>query len=221
MAHAVERDRDARRDDGLVLSRLSYDILGTVPIAEVDVEVSVLRAGRTIELVEAVLGHAGRPAVRLRAWLQAARDTATVAGTTHEPIPGAEACEPWDPTTVWQGGFIRTIEVRRMLVAPGRAAYWVRTPVALVAGEEVSPLSRMAGLLDVANGMSVRVAPEDVLFPNIDLTAHVFEQPRGEWVGFDSRVSFGGGGLGLTTVVVHDERGPVGTSSQSLTVRPR
>lgn len=221
MAHAVERDRDARRDDGLVLSRLSYDILGTVPIAEVDVEVSVLRAGRTIELVEAVLGHAGRPAVRLRAWLQAARDTATVAGTTHEPIPGAEACEPWDPTTVWQGGFIGTIEVRRMLVAPGRASYWVRTPVALVAGEEVSPLSRMAGLLDVANGMSVRVAPEDVLFPNIDLTAHVFEQPRGEWVGFDSRVSFGGGGLGLTTVVVHDERGPVGTSSQSLTVRPR
>jgi len=70
MAHAVERDRDGRRDDGLVLSRMSYDILGTVPIAEVDVAVAMLRAGRTIELVEAVLGHAGRPAVRLRAWLQ-------------------------------------------------------------------------------------------------------------------------------------------------------
>src|SRR5262249_30255299 len=64
LAHVVETDRDARRDDGLVLARVSYDILGTVPIAEVDVDVQVLRKGRTIELVEAVLGDGGRTAVR-------------------------------------------------------------------------------------------------------------------------------------------------------------
>ena len=37
LAHLVEADRDRRRDDGLVLSRLSYDILGTLPMDEVTV----------------------------------------------------------------------------------------------------------------------------------------------------------------------------------------
>jgi Thioesterase-like superfamily len=221
LAHVVEADRDARRGEGLAVTRLSYDILGTVPVEEFDVDVEVLRAGRTIELVEAVLTHAGRAAVRLRAWLMAPRDTAEVAGTPHARIPAPEQTQPWDPTTVWPGGFIRSVEVRRHQREPGRASFWVRTDVPLVADEAVSPLSRGVGLLDIANGMTVRAAPDEVLFPNIDLTAHLFEQPRGEWVGFDTTVSFGTGGVGLTTTVIHDERGPIGTSSQCLTVRPR
>ncbi len=87
LAHVVERDRDARRDDGLVLSRLCYDILGTVPVAEVTTEVRVVRPGRTIELVEASLSHAGRPVALLRAWLMAERDTAAFAGTALPGIP--------------------------------------------------------------------------------------------------------------------------------------
>jgi hypothetical protein len=221
LAHVVEQDRDRRRDDRLVVTRLSYDILGTVPIAEVDVEVAVVRAGRTIELVEARLGHGGRVAVRLRAWLMEPRDTAAVAGTDQPHIPGPDETQPWDAASVWPGGFIATAEVRRTQAAPGRATVWVSTEVPLVADEEVSPLSRFAGLLDIANGMTVRAAPAEVLFPNIDLTAHFFDQPQGRWLGLDTTVSFGPGGVGLTSSVLHDERGPIGTSAQSLTIRPR
>jgi hypothetical protein len=221
LAHAVERDRDARRADRLGVVRLSYDILGTVPVAEFDFEVGVIRAGRTIELVEAVLSHDGRAVVRARAWLMEFRDTRAVAGTSHEPIPGPHETEPWDPTSVWPGGFIKSVEVRRRQREPGRASYWVRTEVPLLTGEPVSRLGRAVGLLDIANGMSVRAAPEDVLFPNIDLTAHFFGEPRSEWLGFDTRVSFGENGVGLTSTVVHDEAGPIGTSAQCLTVRPR
>jgi hypothetical protein len=221
MAHVVETDRDARRSDGLALTRLSYDILGTVPIAEVDVDVQLLRAGRTIELVEAVLSNGGRAAVRLRAWLMEPRDTSAVQGTGQARIPGPDETKPWDPTSVWPGGFIATVDVRRRQVEPGRAHFWVRTDVPLVADEEVGPLSRMVGLLDVANGLTVRAEPTAVLFPNVDLTAHVVDQPQGEWIGFDTSVSFGPTGVGLTASVLHDERGPIGTSSQSLTIRPR
>jgi hypothetical protein len=221
MAHVVETDRDARRSDGLVVTRLSYDILGTVPIAAVDIDVEVIRAGRTIELVEAVLSNGGRAAVRLRAWLMEPRDTPAVAGTSHARIPGPDEIEPWDPTTVWRGGFIATAEVRRSQQEPGRARYWVRTRRPLLADEKVSRLAGVAGLLDIANGMTVRAAPEEVLFPNVDLTAHFFDQPQGEWLGLDTTVSFGTGGAGLTTSVVHDEHGPIGTTSQCLTVRPR
>lgn len=220
LAHAVERDRDARRDDGLVLARLSYDILGTVPVAEVGVEVRVLRPGRTIELVEATMAHGGRDAVRLRAWLMRPGDTTGIAGTGLPGIAAPEAMEPWDPTTVWPGGFIASVEVRRDQKEPGRAAYWVRTGQDLVADEEVSRTAAFAGLLDISNGMTVRADPREVAFPNIDLTAHLFAQPRGEWVGFDTTVTFGESGVGLTHSVVHDRGGPVGTHAQVLTVRP-
>ncbi len=50
---------------------------------------------------------------------------------------------------------------------------------------------------------------------------HFFDQPQGEWLGLDTTVSFGPAGIGLTTSVLHHEGGPMGTSSQSLTVRPR
>ena len=42
----------------------------------------------------------------------------------------------------------------------------------------------------------------------------------GEWLGFDTTVSFGPTGLGLTSSLLHDVAGPFGTMAQSLTVRP-
>lgn len=220
LVHAVEQDRDARRDDGLVVARLSYDILGTVPVDEVAIGVQVLRPGRTIELVEAVLSHDSRAVVRLRAWLMRTGDTAALAGSALESIPPPEQMEPYDPTADWPGGFIRTVEVRRAEREPGRASFWVRTDLPLVADEPVSEMASFAGLLDVSNGMTVRVSPREVAFPNIDLTAHFFVQPKGQWVGYDTTVSFGRQGVGLTHTILHDETGPIGTHSQILTVRP-
>lgn len=220
LAHCVEVDRDRRRTDGLVVGRLSYDILGTIPVEEIEVAVVVRRPGRTIELVEATLSHAGRDAVVLRAWLLQPRDTADLAGSAYPRLVPPDQMEAWDAGGLWAGGFISSVEVRRQPVEPGRGACWVRTVVPLVAGEHVSDLARAAGLFDIANGMNVRADPREVVFPNIDLTAHLFAVPRGEWIGFDTTVSFGAGGVGLTSSVVHDVHGPVGTVAQSLTVRP-
>lgn len=221
LVHAVELDRDRRRTDGLQVARLSYDILGTVPVDTVEVAVRVARPGRTIELVEATLRHGGRDVVLLRAWLLQPADNRRLDGTTLPRMKPPADLAPWDPTTVWPGGFIASAEVRRDQDEPGRARFWVRTATRLVDDEPVSDLARFAGLLDIANGMTVRAAPDDVAFPNVDLTAHFFDQPRGDWVGFDTSVSFGPTGLGLTSSVVHDGDGPVGTLAQALTVRPR
>jgi len=122
---------------------------------------------------------------------------------------------------VWPGGFIASVELRRHDLGPGRAAFWARADQPLVEGEAASRLARAAGLLDIANGMAVRADPAAVAFPNVDLTAHLVDDPRGDWLGFDTTVSFGPTGLGLTSSVVHDLRGPLGTVSQLLTVRPR
>ncbi|GAA1153168.1 thioesterase family protein [Kribbella jejuensis] len=220
LAHVVERDRDVRRTDGLIVGRLSYDILGTIPIDVMDVRVRVVRPGRTVELVEAALGHGGRDAVLLRAWLMRPGDTAAIGGTAYPKITPVDDMEPWDPSSIWPGGFIASAEVRRQQVEPGRASFWVRTPVLLIDDEDVSPLARAAGLFDIANGMTVRADPKEVAFPNVDLTAHLFTTPRGDWLGFDTTVTFGPTGIGLTSSVLHDEHGPIGTLAQLLTVRP-
>ena len=62
--------------------------------------------------------------------------------------------------------------------------------------------------------MAVRAAPTAVAFPNLDLTAHLFATPRGEWLGF------GADGLGPTSSTIYDETGPIGTLAQILTIRP-
>ncbi|KRE42931.1 thioesterase family protein [Knoellia sp. Soil729] len=224
LAHVVETDRGERRperpEEALALARLSFDILGTLPVADVDTTVTVLRPGRTIELVEATLSHGGRPAVILRAWLLQSRDTATIAGTATGHLPSPEATPAWDPTTVWPGGFIQTAHLRRTQIAPGRAQFWVRTDEPLVADEPVSPTAAAVGLLDIANGMTVRQDPTTVAFPNVDLTAHLVRAPRPGWLGFDTTVTFGDNGVGLTSSVLHDENGLIGSLNQILTVRP-
>lgn len=225
LCHVVEQDRDRRRgrpvDGGPVVARLSWDILGTLPIEDVETDIRVVRPGRTVELVEATLLHAARPAITLRAWLLHGRDTGSLAGHDLPPMPAPDEMTPWSPSTIWAGPFVASSTVRRRLMAPGRGQVWVRTDHPLVADEPVAPVSRVAGLLDISNGMAVRADPSEVAFPNLDLTAHVFREPVGDWLGFDTTVTFGPDGVGLTSNVLHDERGPFGTSNQILTVRPR
>lgn len=221
LAHLVEVDRDERRADGLVVARLSYDILGRVGMDEVTTRVRVVRPGRSVELVEAVASQHGRDAVMLRAWLMKPAGTQELSGTPLSAIPAPEDVPLWDPTQVWPGGFIESVEVRRIEHGPGRAQFWVRTAVPLIADTAYSRLAYAAGLLDIANGMAVRADPKAVAFPNVDLTAHFFAVPDGDWLGFDTGVTFGAGGLGLTSSVIHDRSGPVGVMSQMLTVRAR
>lgn len=220
LVHVVELDRDGRRDDGLVLTRLTFDILGTIPVDVVETVVRVVRPGRTIELVEAALTHNGRAAVVLRAWLMQPRDTTHLHAAALPRISPPADMPAWDASTVWPGGFVASADVRRDQAEPGRASFWARTPLPLIEGEPVSRLAGAAGLFDIANGMTVRVDPQDIAFPNVDLTAHLFMPPRGEWIGFDTTVCFGPVGVGVTNSVLHDIHGPIGTMSQILTLRP-
>lgn len=219
LAHAIELDHAVRRDSILTMARVSYDILGTLPIDEFEIDVSVIRPGRTIELVEARLSHAARAIVIARAWLLQTPDTSAISGTAVLAIPTPETLALWKPETLWRGGFVRSIEVRRSLLGVGRAVSWIRSEVPLVAGESVSPTARALGIIDIANGLAAREDVNEIAFPNIDLTVHFIRKLRGLWLGLDTTVSFGPSGIGLTHSIVHDQDGPIGVVSQSLTIR--
>lgn len=221
LTHLVEQHRDRRRGADLAVGRLSFDILGVLPLAPFRVELQVLRPGRTIELVEARVISGERTAVVLRAWLMAGADTHSIMGNPFSNITALDATPAWNFSEVWPGGFVRSVEARRDQVEAGKCSLWVKTPFSLLEGVEVSPTARMMGLIDVANGATPRALPEDVAFPNLDLTAHLLRAPVGPWIGLDTSVGIGPGGIGITHSLIHDEMGFVGTASQSLTVRPR
>jgi hypothetical protein len=216
--HAVGR---ANAPDDKILARLSYDILGVVTIEEFDLSVATIRPGRTIELVEATVRQHDRDVCRVRAWRLSRRDTSAVAGGQPEPIPHPQALRPSPLTDIWPGGYIASLDVRPVgTPQPGRTRTWVATGIPILEGEEVGDLARFVGLVDTANGIAVREDPTAWMFPNVDLSIHLYRQPEGGWVGLDTTVVFGADGTGLTTTTLHDADGPVGRAEQTLTIRP-
>jgi hypothetical protein len=220
LAHALERHEP---HPGLAFARVSYEILGLIRFAPTAVRVRTLRRGRTIELLEGVAAVGGRDVVRSLAWRLLSQDTAAVAGGLPRAMPPLGRCGPFDATGIWAGGYIRSIEALRVRGSvPGEGQVWVRTAHPLLEGEPVSPLAAYLGLVDTANGMNVRLDPREWAFPNVDLTVHLHRTPEGgpgRWIGLDTLVTVGAGGVGLTSTTLHDERGPVGRAEQILTVR--
>ncbi|WP_104087502.1 thioesterase family protein [Arthrobacter sp. GMC3] len=220
MVRALE---DFAPREGMRLARFNFDILGLIPAGAFTIETTVLRPGKTIELLQAELVADGRPAVRVTAWRLATCDTTAVEAYEDEPFGSWEESEPWDGMTMWPGGFIKTLEGRALPGhRPGRGRVWLHSAHAMVDGEPSSPLVTLLGLVDCANGVAARLSPTPggYMFPNVDLTLHIHREPVGDWLGLDTRVTLSGDGIGLTSSVLHDVNGPFGRAEQILTVRP-
>lgn len=218
--HHLERWREAHVAPALVFSRFTFEVLGQIGREEISISTEVVRPGRTIELVEATAVIGDRATIRARGWLLQTSDTADVAANEFAAMPQPAECADVSSLLEWPGGFIGSITAlqapgRR----PGRARAWISSELDLVAGESAQPLAEYSKLLDTANGIAVRQEPTEWMFPNVDLTLHFFERPSGRSVGLDTRVAFGAEGIGVTSSVMHDERGPVGTIQQSTTLR--
>lgn len=223
IVHAMDRHRAGTDSGGTdkELGRISFDILGFLAADVCEITVETIRPGRTIELLEATVVISGRAAVLARAWFIATADTSAVAGGESEPLLAPALAAPWAMSDTWPGGFVSSVETKT--VGPpqfGRTSAWLRTRVALVAGEPSSAHASFIALVDAANGVAVRESPTEWMFPNLDLTIHLHRQPSGSWVGLDTTVTFGADGHGLTSSVLHDQLGPIGRAEQILTVRP-
>jgi len=209
--------------DNMRLARLNFDILGLIPAGEFTIETTLLRPGKTIELLQAEMVADGRVAVRATAWRLQTADTRAVAACEDDPIHPLDDSEPWDGMAVWPGGFIASLQGRVVPGhRPGRGQVWLHSPYAMVEGESSSALVRLMGLVDSSNGIAARVAPGpgSYMFPNVDLSIHLYREPEGEWLGLDTQVTFAEDGIGLTSSVLHDVHGAFGRSEQILTVRP-
>ncbi|MGH3449627.1 MAG: thioesterase family protein [Haloechinothrix sp.] len=206
------------------LARVTIDILGPVPLTELTVRASMVRPGRSVELLAAELTAGGRVVATAAAWRMARSDSAEVVGGQPDPLPPVDGLGELVRPEGWSPGYIDAMEWRAVvggLDTPGPATAWMRQRVALVDGERPSALQRLFTVADSGNGLSNRLRPDRWWFINTDLTVHVQREPVGDWIGVDANTIIGPNGIGTAVTSLHDQTGQVAIGAQALLVRPR
>jgi hypothetical protein len=225
LARAVER---LEAPGPMLLSRITMEFVGAVPLAPLEVRAEVVRPGKRLQLVEATISADGREvcrarAVRLRLAPVAVPHRAMPAPRL-EP-PSGEAWQMGVPAHGATEGFGQTgMELRFVhghFEVRGPTTAWFRLTMPLVAGEEPSPTQRAVAAADFGNGISAELGFEGHLFVNTDLSVHLSREPVGEWIAVEAVTEHGPQGTALAASVLHDADGPVGRAAQSLFVAAR
>jgi Acyl-CoA thioesterase C-terminal domain/Acyl-CoA thioesterase N-terminal domain len=211
---------------GLTLARVTYEFLRPVPLGRLEVDADVVRPGKRVQLLEgAIRAPNGIEVVRARA-LRIAPADPQVPRTDSQPIPpGPETGRPNTLRSPHRPMFapdaIELKFVRGTFHDAGPATAWFRLNVPIVAGEEPSPLQRLAAAGDFGNGISSILSWDEYMFINPDLTLYIDREPAGEWIALESRTYIAPEGVGTAESVLYDKDGRVGRATQSLLIAPR
>ncbi len=213
----------ARTD--MVLSRITIEIFGTVPLTPCEVHVETVRSGKRIELLRASYVTGGKTCILAHAWrLESAPGVAQVVPEPFDvpELPGPQVQGffpgvgyfPYGHALEWryvEGGVDRL----------GPATVWARSRIALVDDALLQPIESLMLLMDSANGVSAELDIRQWSFVPVDLSIGLHRQPVGEWNGMVARTVVQGDGIGQTTTTAFDQTGSVGHSLHTLFVRPR
>jgi hypothetical protein len=228
LARACER-MPPSGGEPLRLARLTVDLLRPAPRAPLHVEARVVRPGRKVDWVDAVV-RAGDVEVARGSALRVRRHVI-------EPPPGTDVWtaigggtpafdgEPDDgvppvPLRRVDGFHSLALDlrfVRSNLDQTGPGQLWIRMLHPLVEGEESSPTMRAVACADFANAVSKLLPFEGYSFINPDLVVALWRDPVGEWIGLDAvtRADLDLGS-GLAQAVLHDRQGPFGRAQQTV-----
>jgi hypothetical protein len=204
--------------------RFTVDLTRPVPLHPLQIETSVVREGRRIQLVDAWLRAGTLELGRARALrIRVGELDLPVPETDTMPV-GPEGMERLQ----WRGHFgeagdlrrfhYDAVEIRTMegsFNTPGPGTSWFRLLVPLVEGEEPSDFVRLATLADMANGNSQFLDPIVHVFVNPDISLHLHRLPVGEWIGMRSASYPQPHGIGMADTAVYDLSGRIGRVIQS------
>lgn len=208
------------------VARLTVELLRPIPLEPLHVTAETVRPGKKVQWIEATMRSGDTEIARARALRirRAELDLPRIAPNA-PAMPAPDECEKIElfPFARAAGdvGFWIAMEMRQARGSwtdPGPAAAWFRLRVPMVAGEEPSPLQRVAAAADFGNGISSALERGAYLFINPDLSVYLHDSPTTPWVGLDAVTAIEPVGVGLATGVLHDERGAIGRSVQALLV---
>jgi hypothetical protein len=208
------------------VARLTIELLRPVPLAPLEIQARTIRPGKKVQWIEATLAADGVDVARATGLRLRTEDLALpVPAPAPLPIAGPDASKRFEITFAADAdmplGFWDSVEVRQARgswTESGDATVWFRLRLPIVAGEEPSPLQRVAAAADFGNGVSAALERGKYLFINPDLTISLHRLPVGEWVALDAVTAAEANGVGMAESALYDEQGRIGRSVQLLLV---
>lgn len=206
------------------IARLTFELLRPVPLTPLTVSTQVLRPGRKVQLIEASLRADDVEVMRATALRIRTADIPVPPETKpDEPAPGTpdEGQVLEFPNSRHDGPSFHAVACDIRFVdggfdRPGPATAWIHLTVPVVAGEDTTPMMRLAAASDFGNGLSWTLPRDGWVFINPDLSVHLVRPPEGMWVGLQSVTHPGDHGVGMAESALFDQHGRIGRSVQSL-----
>lgn len=230
LARAVEALPSERP---MQVARLTVDLMRAAPMSAVETRASVRRAGRSVEFCEASLTAGGEEfaratAMRFRTAEVDVPPDLDGSPSGAPPLPEDDGGMAWPKRPGGEEAMHDCFEIRPVRGFETPTA-WFRLKVPLVAGEEPSPLVRVAITSDFAYSLPIMrrlrteggrfLARRPFVSINADTTMNLHRPPRGEWLCIDTHCQVDPIGAGTAGARLYDAEGAVGFVTQSLLVR--
>ncbi|MHA2787681.1 thioesterase family protein [Corynebacterium sp. S7] len=223
-------------------SRVTTELLAAVPLTPLTASARVVRPGKRISLLEAVVHDpaSGRDVIKGSAWWLHTQELPELRRELAPEIPAPADTERDDSFYArWGGAYIDSIEVRRARVARNDISsrtpvpsfdgaltevweagdfYWVKANPSAISGHADTPWLTVAKIVDSANGLGTGLSPENWSFMNVDTSIYLNRLPQGEWIGILPDANYGPDGIGVTISRIYDQTGAIGTANQSILI---
>jgi len=218
-------------EEGFVPARFTVDLFRLAPSAPVRIETRAVRLGGRLKVADAefICGdvmvaratcqflrtsqNPANPTWQSPDWTAAAPLALPTDGRNRywevRPIPAGSQRAPraWDDAPARASGNPPVLGPLSPIAA--RQA-WVRETRDFVAGEALTPFTRLAAAADFASPLA-NSSESGIDFVNSDFTLYIHRLPRTEWIGFELVRHQAQGGVAVGECWLYDEDGPIGS----------
>lgn len=213
-ARAVEQ---AHGDEALHPARMTIDLFRMPPFAPLEVTTGLVRDGNRIRVVDGSVMANG---------VEIARGSTVMLRRTDQPEGTVWSPPSWDAPhpdeielpppgpnhpgiPMWE---TRPIRGAIMGAAVEQKQTWLRESRELIAGEELTPLVRVALACDFTNPF-VNSGDKGLNFVNADITLYLHRLPVSDWLGFEAASHQSAEGIAVGESTIYDLEGPIGRSA--------
>ncbi|MGW1376394.1 thioesterase family protein [Streptomyces sp. NPDC002446] len=224
---AVQMMNDHPRE-GFHPARVTFELLGQIPVAELTVETAVLYSTKRTDLLSGTLLCGDQPVALARMWRYRSAPESLAAvrklGIRHRPLAFEDSVAPAEPLvlayddsvtppvplamTNHMGGYMSAVEWRFASEKPfgryGPGQVWARPRIPLVLGEADSPFGRLMVMADSCWSVGRRVDMPQHMAINTEITVHCHRLPEGEWLRLDGSTVTTPGGAGVSHSTMSD-----------------
>ncbi|MEE6137595.1 thioesterase family protein [Mycobacterium sp. 050128] len=225
LGRAVEQEVD---DIDMQPARLTVDLLRPVAVQPVQMHSSVVRDGRRLRVVDAVMTQNDVVVARASAlFLRRSEHAVDTVWTSPISMPSVPA-EPdvladdvpmvlhsfgRDPVAGSPG--VGVTEWRHH----GQKFVWLRETKLLVDDEPLSPFTRAVMAADVTSSLT-HWGTEGLQFINADYTVTLSRLPQGVYIGLASVTHYSHAGVATGVATLFDDKGPIGSGMATALANP-